>query len=151
MSTQQHPLIRKAIRIIGSQKKLAAIICKSQQTVSRLLNQERQITAEEAVRIEQATKGEISLRDLCPSIHAALVQKSQNTAPHDSLSTQDNGETGERPEQGPAVCAVGGSGKADSAQAAQVVATAGRGKRSSLSSALPASDVALNARERAVR
>lgn len=150
MSTKQHPLIREAIRIVGSQKKLAAAICMSQQTISRLLNQERAVTVDEAVRIESATQGKIKFQEFGLIAHAALEERTPNTRPQDSLLAQDNGETGESTEQGSAVCAVGSTGKSDFAQVDQVVAAAGRGKRRRRA-ALSSSDAALNTRTEAVR
>lgn len=60
--------IAKAIALVGSQKKLADAVGCEQQTISRLLNRQRQITAEMAVAIDHATEGHVSRHDLRPDI-----------------------------------------------------------------------------------
>lgn len=62
------PLIERAVSLIGSQQKLAEAIGLSQQGVSYLLKQAPRVTAEVAVAIERATKGEIRREQLRPDI-----------------------------------------------------------------------------------
>ena len=65
---KHRPLIKRAITIAGSQKKLAAAIGLSQQGVSYLLNGAPRVTAEIAIKIEKATRGEIRRQQLRPDI-----------------------------------------------------------------------------------
>ena len=61
----QNPLIRKAIRLSGSQKKLASAIKHSQTSISYYLNGGG-ISAEVAIKIEKATG--ISRAEIRPDI-----------------------------------------------------------------------------------
>jgi DNA-binding transcriptional regulator YdaS (Cro superfamily) len=51
--------VRRAVEIAGSQEKLAAAAGFSQQHISYLLNEAKQISAESAVGIERATAGQV--------------------------------------------------------------------------------------------
>ena len=55
----KNQLIDKAIDLVGSQEKLAKSMGCSQSRVSRLLLEQQQIEAEDAVAIERATDGQI--------------------------------------------------------------------------------------------
>ncbi|WP_298967692.1 YdaS family helix-turn-helix protein [uncultured Methylobacterium sp.] len=55
----KHPLVEEAIRIIGSQGRLAQAIGSSQSAVSRMLLREIPVTAEVAVAIERATERKV--------------------------------------------------------------------------------------------
>lgn len=70
----QHPLIAKAIECRGSQEALAAATGVEQQTISRLLNRQRGITAEMAVAIDRATNGVVAKHDLRPDLFDAPAQ-----------------------------------------------------------------------------
>lgn len=61
-------LIERAVALVGSQQKLAKAIGLSQQGVSYLLNHAPKITAETAIAIERATRGEIRRAELRPDI-----------------------------------------------------------------------------------
>lgn len=65
---QPHPLIARAIEALGTQKKLADAAGVEQQTISKLLNGQRRITAEMAVAIERATAGQVPRQELRPDI-----------------------------------------------------------------------------------
>jgi len=68
---EAHPLIAEAVRLCGSQEKLAAAIGSSQSRVSRLLLQQSPITAEDAVAIERVTQGYVSRHLLRPDLWPA--------------------------------------------------------------------------------
>lgn len=61
-------LIEKAVKSVGSQAKLATAAGCSQQLISQLLAGKVGVTAETALKIDEATKGEISKHDLRPDI-----------------------------------------------------------------------------------
>jgi DNA-binding transcriptional regulator YdaS (Cro superfamily) len=64
-----HPLVAKALKLKGgNQTSFAQALGVTQQTVSRLLNKKRGVTAEMAVAIERATAGEVSRADLRPDL-----------------------------------------------------------------------------------
>jgi len=65
---QHQTLIKRAIKKVGSQKKLAEAIGLSQQGVSYLLNSSSRVSAEVAIKIERATAGEISRAELRPDL-----------------------------------------------------------------------------------
>ncbi len=143
---KKHPLIAKAIRLAGSQVKLSSMTGIKQQVISRILACITPVQADHAAKIEIATGGKVTRRELRPDLFfpEIIPPDSDTRPPKPSLSTQDNGETGERPEKGSAACAAGEAGHIiAAAQADQVVATAGRIKRRP-HAALPASDAALN-------
>lgn len=62
--TAENPHIAHAIRLLGSQAKLAEAIGVTQSTLSRLLHGHWRVTAENALAIQRATGGEVTLRDL---------------------------------------------------------------------------------------
>jgi DNA-binding transcriptional regulator YdaS (Cro superfamily) len=64
-------LIERAVEIFGSQKKLAEAVGCSQQHISLLIRGEVKVTAEIALAIDEATKGEISRRELRPDVFGA--------------------------------------------------------------------------------
>lgn len=68
MDRPKHPLIAKAVKIVGRQSDLAQRIGVAQQTVSKLLNGEIRCSAEQAVAIHHATQGEVSASDLRPDL-----------------------------------------------------------------------------------
>jgi DNA-binding transcriptional regulator YdaS (Cro superfamily) len=65
---KHRPLIQRAIKAVGSQKKLADAIGLSQQGVSYLLHTAPRIRAEVAIAIERATGGKITRKQLRPDI-----------------------------------------------------------------------------------
>jgi DNA-binding transcriptional regulator YdaS (Cro superfamily) len=62
-----HPLIQTAIKLAGSQQKLARKCEVSQQQISYLLKS-RTISAEMALKIDSATDGQVSRHVLRPDI-----------------------------------------------------------------------------------
>lgn len=66
--TDARTLIQKAIDMAGSQKALADAIGTSQQRVSYIMGDAKNIPAEFAVAIDQFTKGTVSRRDLRPDL-----------------------------------------------------------------------------------
>lgn len=66
MKFREH--IQKAVELVGSQKALADQIGLSQQGVSWLLNDATQVSAEIAIKIERATRGEVSKEQLRPDL-----------------------------------------------------------------------------------
>lgn len=70
LDTQHDPLIAAAIRAKGSQKALANAAGVEQQTISKLLNRQRKVTAEMAVAIDVATGGAVSKSQLRPDLFA---------------------------------------------------------------------------------
>jgi DNA-binding transcriptional regulator YdaS (Cro superfamily) len=66
-----HPLIKRAIDTLGTQKKLARAAGVEQQTISKLLNRQRGISAEMALAIEKATAGAIPRHKLRPDLFQA--------------------------------------------------------------------------------
>lgn len=71
LSMNHRHLIQRAIAHCGSQKKLADAIGISQQGVSYLLHQAPRVTAEVAVAIHKATRGQIRKDELRPDIFGA--------------------------------------------------------------------------------
>lgn len=65
---EHDPRIAKAVEIVGSQKKLAAAAGCEQQTISKLLNRQRQISAEMAVALDRATFGGVPKHLLRPDL-----------------------------------------------------------------------------------
>ena len=63
--------VESAVQKLGSQSKLAEAMGCSQQQISYLLNEATGITAEMALAIDRATKGEVSREVLRPDIFAA--------------------------------------------------------------------------------
>ncbi|WP_210173140.1 transcriptional regulator [Methylobacterium hispanicum] len=61
-------MIRRAVRIAGSQARLARALAISQPRVSQLCKQVEQCSAEIAVAIEQATAGEIPRWHMRPDL-----------------------------------------------------------------------------------
>ena len=68
MAWKEH--LRRAIRHVGSQPKLAEAIGCSQQKISWLLNTAKKISAEDACAIERVTKGVVKLSQLCPNFQS---------------------------------------------------------------------------------
>lgn len=68
-------LVAKAVKIAGSQQKLADALGCSQQHISYLLNDAQEITAEFALRMEKATGGKVSRHELRPDIFGAAKQR----------------------------------------------------------------------------
>jgi len=66
---QKHAAILKAIEITGSGTKLAALIHTSRYEISRLLNCKRNITPKMAARIEKATYGAVTKKQLLPTFN----------------------------------------------------------------------------------
>jgi len=67
MSTFRHH-VERAVGIKGSQQKLADALGCSQQQISYLLNEASRISGEMALKIEIATQGAVSVRDLRPDL-----------------------------------------------------------------------------------
>lgn len=67
-----HDMIRKAIDHCGSQSKLAKRAGCSQQQIAYLLKAEN-ITAEMAIKIDHATEGAVSRRDLRPDVFGQVA------------------------------------------------------------------------------
>lgn len=76
----KHPLVEEAIRIIGSQGRLAQAIGSSQSAVSRMLLREIPITAEAAVGIERATNRKIGRWQLRPDLWDAPTPLPEESA-----------------------------------------------------------------------
>ncbi len=68
MQRPKHPLIAKAVEIVGRQSDLAQRMGVAQQTVSKLLNGEIRCSAEHAVAIHRATEGAVAASELRPDI-----------------------------------------------------------------------------------
>ncbi|WP_416358195.1 YdaS family helix-turn-helix protein [Aureimonas phyllosphaerae] len=62
------PLVQEAVRLAGSQQKLADAAGCSQQQISYLLHQADRISAEMAVSLEKATDGQISRNHFRPDV-----------------------------------------------------------------------------------
>lgn len=69
-------LIKHAVRLHGSQAKLAAEIGCSQQQISYLLGAKR-ISAEMAIKLDQATNGAVPRHALRPDIFRAPTAESE--------------------------------------------------------------------------
>lgn len=67
--------IKRAVDRLGSQAKLASAAGCSQQLISQLLNGDVGITAETAIKIDKATGGAVSKRDLRPDIFGAAPKR----------------------------------------------------------------------------
>lgn len=72
---RHHPLIAKAIKICGTQAKLAAATRTSQQTICRVLNGQVPVSAELAAQIELVTNGEITRLMLRPDVFFTPIQR----------------------------------------------------------------------------
>lgn len=64
---KQHPAIRRAIRVIGTQELLGRALRRRQTYISKLLNLEVPISFEIAVGIHHATKGKVPASELLPA------------------------------------------------------------------------------------
>jgi DNA-binding transcriptional regulator YdaS (Cro superfamily) len=60
--------VARAVKLLGSQKKLADAIGCSQQHVSYLLHDADRVSAEVALKIDEATGGQVSRNSLRPDI-----------------------------------------------------------------------------------
>lgn len=67
-----HLHVQRAIKIVGGQAKLAAMIGRAQSEVWRLANTAQSISPDVAVAIARTTNGEVALSDLLPEIVAAV-------------------------------------------------------------------------------
>jgi DNA-binding transcriptional regulator YdaS (Cro superfamily) len=63
--------VTRAVKILGSQRKLADAIGCSQQHVSYLLHEAERVSAEVALKIDRATDGRVSRHELRPDIFEA--------------------------------------------------------------------------------
>ncbi|WP_313534521.1 YdaS family helix-turn-helix protein [Haematobacter sp.] len=70
------PHIERAIRIYGSQARLADVMGCSQQQISYLLNA-KSISAEMAKMVDEATGGRVSRHALRPDIYGHLPSKKE--------------------------------------------------------------------------
>ncbi len=70
-----NPYIKKAIKLFGSQKKLAIKIGANQSTISRMLqmSNKKPLSAEWAIKIEKATNGRVRREQLSPHIFEQIV------------------------------------------------------------------------------
>lgn len=64
-------LIARAVKLKGSQQKLAEAAGCTQQQISYLLNEASGISAEMALKMERATDGAVSRHDLRPDIYGS--------------------------------------------------------------------------------
>lgn len=64
--------IERAIEAHGSQVKLATAIGCSQQYISWLLSDAKQISVEKALQVEKATGGTVSRHDLRPDVFGSV-------------------------------------------------------------------------------
>lgn len=67
VESRKHPAIIKAIKHAGNASKLALLVKTTRQNISNLLLYKRQITPFMASRIEIATKGAVSKKELLPT------------------------------------------------------------------------------------
>ena len=61
--------IKKAVEVVGSQKKLAMLIGCGQTFVSQMLSGDRPVPPGKAIPIEHATNGKVSRHELRPDIY----------------------------------------------------------------------------------
>lgn len=73
MDTKSH--IDRAVELFGSQKKLADAVGCSQQHISLLIRGEVKVSAEIALALDEATKGEVSRRELRPDLFGISRKK----------------------------------------------------------------------------
>lgn len=64
--------LERAIKVCGSQTALAAQIGVKQQHVWNWLNRDKRLTAERAIQIERATKGQVTRQELRPDIFSDI-------------------------------------------------------------------------------
>lgn len=62
------PHIRRAVEIVGGQAELSRRIGMSQPSVHDLCHRTKRLRADVAIRIEEATNGEVSRSDLLPDV-----------------------------------------------------------------------------------
>lgn len=77
---EKDPLIEKAVRLVGRQSDLARLMGCAQQTVSKLLNREIRISAEQAKAIHDATGGDVACWELRPDLWQAPASESEGAA-----------------------------------------------------------------------
>lgn len=65
--------IQKAVDLMGGRKELATAAGVSEQAVSFWINGDRQISAEYAVKIQNATGGRVTVKELRPDIFGAIA------------------------------------------------------------------------------
>ena len=75
----KHPLIERAIGIVGTQVELAKRCRTTQQTISRALNRVNHVTAKLACAIDRATRGEVSKEMLRPDLFGPLPPLPEET------------------------------------------------------------------------
>ncbi|GGX32608.1 hypothetical protein GCM10007242_44420 [Pigmentiphaga litoralis] len=63
----RNQVVEKAVRVVGGQAALANACGVSPQAVSQWVNGIRPVPVEHCRAIEDATRGEVSRRDLCPT------------------------------------------------------------------------------------
>ena len=84
MMTEQAPefraLVSEAVRLVGSQERLAGLIGRTQQQVSALCTRAPKISAEDAVAIERATGGQIPRWRLRPDLWSQPVPVAEEAA-----------------------------------------------------------------------
>ena len=68
--------LKKAISIVGGQRKLAQICGVSQAAVSKWLNGISKIGEDKAILIEQALNGLVTCEDLRPDVNWSVVRRS---------------------------------------------------------------------------
>ena len=74
------PFIEEAVRLKGSQQKLAEAIGCSQQQISYLLQRADRISGEMAIAVERATAGAISRHDLRPDMFGSAPRRAVSTS-----------------------------------------------------------------------
>jgi DNA-binding transcriptional regulator YdaS (Cro superfamily) len=74
----KNPLVERAIKIVGTQADLAKILGCVQQTVSKMLTCEINVSAEHALLIERETKGQVTVRELCPHLFPRELENSES-------------------------------------------------------------------------
>lgn len=69
------PHIERAIALLGSQVRLAKEAGCSQQYISWLLTEGKQVGPKMAIAFERATDGQVSRHDLCPDVFGEAPAK----------------------------------------------------------------------------
>lgn len=64
---EEHPLVAKAIEIVGTQELLGDAIGVSQNAVHKMLKRQIRVTPLRALLIDKATNSEVAKEQLCPN------------------------------------------------------------------------------------
>lgn len=69
MNAHHTPALARAIEILGSQARLAAVVARKQQSVNEVVRRGKRVPAEWCLPIEEATDGKVTRHELRPDLY----------------------------------------------------------------------------------